>query len=123
MITCQLCKKRIAVKRGPEAHVLAQRGAYIRHLKGAHEFDHEPAKALAQNVPIEVSVLDSLSFEQRWMKARLMWAENKKVADIAAEYDVTSKAMGTRIRRWRKEHGWFPPRTLRESIRDAVCSD
>jgi hypothetical protein len=51
------------------------------------------------------------TFEQRWLPARLMWEDGVPRSKIAYYYAVSEKALTTRITKWRKQFGWFPPRT------------
>jgi len=48
--------------------------------------------------------------EDRWLIARRLWDARVPVAFIASLYHVTEPAMGTRIQKYRKLYGWFPPR-------------
>ncbi len=47
-------------------------------------------------------------FEIRWQAARKMWEIGYTKAQIAEVYEVSEKALKTRIQKWRKERGWFP---------------
>lgn len=110
MIICTFCNRMIAAHRSATDEVRRQIGAYTRHLS-SHGVDPEQAKAIARGASLHTVVLPAKrDHEDRWMKARLLWAEGRSVSDIASEYDVSETAMRTRIQRWRKQHGWFPAR-------------
>lgn len=108
-IICAVCNKILAAHRSAGTEVGRQIGAYTRHLKGAHGIEDEVAKQIARNTSLHTLELPE-SMEQRWEKARRMWAEGMTVREIACEYEVSEKAMRTRIRRWRNGRGWFPVR-------------
>jgi len=50
------------------------------------------------------------NFELRWKPARNMWDDGVPRKKIAEYYEITDSALATRIKKWRKEYGWFPPR-------------
>jgi uncharacterized C2H2 Zn-finger protein len=111
MVICSVCGQMIAVNRNATSEVHRQQGAYIRHLHKGHGISLSVARQICANAPLQTVVLPSLRTpEDRWMRARLMWAEDKNVAEIASAYGVTEKAMRSRIQRWRRERGWFPAR-------------
>jgi len=109
MILCAVCSKMIAANRPAGSEISRQRGAYQRHLKGAHGLEDDVARQMACNTSLHTVVLPE-PVEVRWEKARRMWAEDSTVGEIANEYEVTEKAMRTRIRKWRNDRGWFPKR-------------
>jgi len=112
MIICSVCNQGIAIRRAAGEVPMHQRAAYVRHLKGAHKIEAASARRMARNAQLlTVDLPPLLTAEERWEKARRMWAEDEKVVDIAKEYGVTEKGMRARIRRWRKSKGWFPLRT------------
>jgi uncharacterized protein YjcR len=47
----------------------------------------------------------------RWEPARRMWDKGLSRKEIAEFYGISEKALRTRIQKFRREHGWFPPRT------------
>lgn len=72
-------------------------------------------------------------FEARWQAARNMWDQGYTKAQIAEVYEISEKALKTRIQKWRRQHGWFPPRNppmagasrhmTPQDIRDAAMSE
>lgn len=60
-------------------------------------------------------------FEIRWRPARKMWELGYTKAQIAEVYEVSEKALKTRIQRWRRERGWFPKR--RNYASDALINE
>ncbi len=110
-LVCGYCQRLIAPMRSARSEPIQQIAAYVRHLRGRHGLDKEVAGRVARNTPLQTIKLPELrTAEDRWMKARLMWAEGRNLAEIAAVYGISYKAMRTRVQRWRKRHGWFPPR-------------
>lgn len=50
----------------------------------------------------------SMHLKTRWDIARRLWDERVPASFIASLYNVSVKAMQTRIHRYRKQFGWFP---------------
>ena len=119
MIICCFCKQMIAQHRRADEEVARQKGAYVRHLS-SHGVSVEQAKEIAKNASLhsvkEQKAISSLNQESRWMEARLMWSEGASVNQIALKYNVSEKAMRTRIRRWRALHNWFPKRIVQGEV-------
>lgn len=47
----------------------------------------------------------------RWQAARTMWDAGYSYAEIAAVYGLSTTAFRVRVQKFRREQGWFPPRT------------
>lgn len=60
------------------------------------------------------------SAENRYAKAREMWANDSSLSDIAREYRTTVWIMKSRITKMRDMFGWFPtrPRDLADAAKD-----
>jgi len=111
MIICSFCGQMIAINRSANDEIVRQKGAYIRHL-GSHGMSIDQARTIAEQASLHTvrPPNSQRSHEDRWMLARLMWAEGHTSAEIAASYEVSEKSMRTRIQRWRRDRGWFPAR-------------
>jgi len=111
MIICAFCGQMIAANRSAHDETRRQIGAYIRHLS-SHDMNSTQARTIAEQASLHTVRLPNpqRSHEDRWMLARLMWAEGHTNAEIANCYEVSEKSMRTRIQRWRRDRGWFPAR-------------
>ena len=61
-------------------------------------------------------------FSDRWIPARVSYIMGNSVREIAKEYGLSTKAMRTRIHRFRKKYGWFRIKSVNGWFKTGVNS-
>lgn len=69
-----------------------------------------PTVGIASRIIFSLKGFIMVSHDERWLPARNLWDDGHPISYIAKIYGLSEKAVRTRIKKWRKEKGWFPKR-------------